>query len=256
MVVPLVGNVRHLIKRTWYGSRSNYIFGLFHFSEMGLLLHYIKKDELFIEVGANTGVYSLLASGVNGAQSIAIEPSPQVFDILNDNVRLNNIQNKTRTIKAAIGAKNTHVYINQGSSILDAYVSEKKETGESSPVKANMFSLDEICKNESPAFLLIDVICYAHEVLKGAKKVLSKPSLKIVLIRDVNLNIKNGFNPNVINEVMIGAGFSLYQYDPFSRKFQAEKFSAQGGYIYIRDMKHVLQRVSNAPVFTVSGKTF
>ena len=54
-----------------------------------------KKNDIVIDVGANTGYYSLRLSSLVGENGkvIAIEPDPQTFNSLTKNCELNNISN-------------------------------------------------------------------------------------------------------------------------------------------------------------------
>ena len=65
------------------GSNScesgTYYVGLVEFEQMSLILHYLRPKDLFYDVGANIGLYTLLSSGVTQAQSVCFEPSSQDF---------------------------------------------------------------------------------------------------------------------------------------------------------------------------------
>jgi hypothetical protein len=43
---------------------------------MSFVLHLLTDEDLFGDVRANVGVYCVLASGVRGAKSVAMEPVP------------------------------------------------------------------------------------------------------------------------------------------------------------------------------------
>jgi hypothetical protein len=55
---------------------GNLYAGLHEFSEMGFLLHLLRQNDLFVDVGANLGSYTVLASAVCQARNIAFEPVP------------------------------------------------------------------------------------------------------------------------------------------------------------------------------------
>jgi ribosomal protein L11 methylase PrmA len=57
----------------------------------GLWIKLCRESEVIIDIGANTGVYSLIAKTVNpGAKVFAFEPVERVFEKLQGNCRLNN----------------------------------------------------------------------------------------------------------------------------------------------------------------------
>jgi FkbM family methyltransferase len=63
--------------------------------EVGFLKRELKGGDVFIDVGANIGFYSLLASPLVGSdgQVVAIEADPEMFQILNENIELNDYKN-------------------------------------------------------------------------------------------------------------------------------------------------------------------
>ena len=66
----------------------------------------LKKNSLFIDVGANIGIYSIPAAMFHGQEVIAIEPEPSNYSILNSNIQINKIDNaKIRTVQLAISTK-------------------------------------------------------------------------------------------------------------------------------------------------------
>ena len=57
----------------------------------GIAAHALRSGDIFVDVGANIGYYTLLASNIVGAQGqvIAIEASPSVFQTLEQHVQIN-----------------------------------------------------------------------------------------------------------------------------------------------------------------------
>jgi FkbM family methyltransferase len=56
--------------------------------EMQIWQRWLEPGDVFVDVGANVGLYSLVAAGV-GAEVIAVEPAPDMADLLRANVGLN-----------------------------------------------------------------------------------------------------------------------------------------------------------------------
>jgi FkbM family methyltransferase len=76
------------------------IFGMWEPNLTAYLLAKKKVDGIFLDIGANIGYFSLLAARIF-SRVIAFEPSPSVYKILNDNVRINQCNNLT-AIQCAI----------------------------------------------------------------------------------------------------------------------------------------------------------
>ena len=58
---------------------------------MGFLLHVLRSEDLFVDVGANVGSYTILACSVVGARGISFEPVPSTYKRLVENMRLNHL---------------------------------------------------------------------------------------------------------------------------------------------------------------------
>src|SRR6185295_2090869 len=77
VVVPWVHGLRLGARRGMTGATGNIYAGLHEFHDMMLLLHFLRPGDIFLDMGANIGSYSLLAAGVAGATAHAFEPDPQ-----------------------------------------------------------------------------------------------------------------------------------------------------------------------------------
>src|SRR6188474_142534 len=79
----------------WYG---------YYEKELGdLLKKAIKPGDVFLDLGANIGYFSLLvAKNLPSVKVISFEPVLGLFQSMNDNISLNNIKNIT-TVNAAAG---------------------------------------------------------------------------------------------------------------------------------------------------------
>jgi FkbM family methyltransferase len=85
-----------------YGQARILHFGFYEPNISSLIESILKKGDVFIDIGANIGYHSLLASKLVGAEGsvIAIEASPSTFEILLSHIRENNATN-VRTINKA-----------------------------------------------------------------------------------------------------------------------------------------------------------
>jgi hypothetical protein len=92
-------DTRLLVCRGMVGATGNLYVGLQEFEEMAFMLHQLRPDDVFVDVGANVGAYTLLA-GTAGARCVAFEPVPATFRALRDNVRLNGLQTRVRVVRS------------------------------------------------------------------------------------------------------------------------------------------------------------
>ena len=73
VVIKWVNNSQLFISRKEMQLRLNVYYGLMEYEEMSFFTR-IKKNDLFIDVGSNVGSFTILASKVVGANTIAFEP--------------------------------------------------------------------------------------------------------------------------------------------------------------------------------------
>ena len=61
-----------IISKGMHGATGNLYCGLDEFEDMAFVLHFLREDDQFIDVGANIGSYTLLASNEVGSETISI----------------------------------------------------------------------------------------------------------------------------------------------------------------------------------------
>ena len=65
-LVPFVNETKLLATPGMTGVTGNIYCGLAEFDDMAFVLHMLRADDLFVDVGANVGAYALLAGGCPG----------------------------------------------------------------------------------------------------------------------------------------------------------------------------------------------
>jgi FkbM family methyltransferase len=143
-----------------------------------------KEGDIVIDIGAHIGLYTIISSkrvGANG-KVVAIEAHPGNFEMLNSNIKLNQLTNVI-PLNYAVHSKETKVklYLPSGESgftkyntIMPNWINAQEKFVE---VNANtldyLLQLNEI-RQEEVNWIKIDVEGAEFEVLKGATNVLSK----------------------------------------------------------------------------------
>lgn len=178
-----------------YASKSDDLIGRVMFwrgveywehDSVRLFCRLAKSARTVVDVGANTGVYSLLACAVNpDANVLAFEPVPRVYERLCQNVELNSFGSRCRIANSAVsdhvGAAKFHVPHNDlpCSSSLDT---DGFRNMEGTLIDVPVTTLDAACKDVGLIDLVkIDVEGFEDKVLMGMPKILeeSKPALII-----------------------------------------------------------------------------
>jgi FkbM family methyltransferase len=142
----------------------------------------IKNSDKFIDVGANIGYYSILASRniKNTSEIYSFEPVIETFNRLKENVKLNQIKNIT-LYNFALGDinKTDNIYLREElghNSIL-----HKEKIKDVKKQKIFIRRFDDIKKiRNNQIFLKIDVEGYELKVLSGMKKLLNDNQCTII----------------------------------------------------------------------------
>ncbi|SFD25089.1 methyltransferase, FkbM family [Algibacter lectus] len=209
------------------GLVGNIYYKLMDYEDSMFLIDSLKKDELFVDVGANLGHFSLLASGICKAKSIAIEPIKSTMDKLNRNIKLNNLTSYITLLNIGIGDKSETLSFTTNNTVMNSVSLEEN----SNTVKVEVKTLDQILKNENPVFIKIDVEGYEYKVLKGAHYTLSNPSLKYLLVEFNNSGSKFNFEDQAVFDLITKHNFIPALYEPRSKQitkvktFNRDKFN-------------------------------
>ena len=147
IAVPYINGSRMLMSRGMRGATENIYTGLSEFVDMSFLLHFLRAEDLFIDIGANVGAYTVLASAVAGAHCIALEPAPLTYGHLRDNVALNAIEGLVELRNVAVGDQNGFVAFTRSLDTLNHVV---REAGNDDVIEVKMETLDDIVGTRKP----------------------------------------------------------------------------------------------------------
>ena len=87
VVVEVAGTMLRV--PAWSTSAGLVLYtGLSEYHPMQFMLRYLRSGDLFVDVGANVGVYSSFACS-HGAEVVAFEPFPRALEEVRQNARLN-----------------------------------------------------------------------------------------------------------------------------------------------------------------------
>lgn len=234
------------------GATGNLYCGLMEFQDMGFLLHFLLPSDLFVDVGANVGVYTVLASGEVGATSISIEPVPSTFKVLEDNIALNKLDRLVTALNIGLGEQKGLLKFTRS---LDAE-NHVATPGETDTIDVPVDNLDHVLAGKVPLLLKIDVEGYETEVLKGAKSTLAKEGLQAIIIELNGSGNRYGYDERLIHQDLLAFGFVPCAYDPFRRKLSQVPTYGTHNTIYVRDMAIVEHRLKHARKVKVQNREF
>jgi FkbM family methyltransferase len=248
-----VGGAKFYVRTGETGLTPNIYTGLQELPEMGYLLHVLRPSDLFVDVGANAGSFTLLACAVVGAHGIAFEPIPQTYRRLVENCHLNHLDTRVRLFNCGIGeAEGSLTFTCDSGPTNHVYVeADNKESTVVSP----MTSLDLALRDESPALIKIDVEGYETSVLNGAKEILRKQTLHSVIAELNGSGRRYNFDEQPIIKMMMDLGFQSYAYDPLKRtltKLNGKNLKS-GNTLFVRDLGRVMENIKSSPAVLVNG---
>ncbi len=151
------------------------MLGTYDYNNMSLVKLILAGNGNFLDVGANIGPYSLIASEEAGVHVVALEPNPSAFAKLTRNIAWNKRPNVTTLNLGASDQTTTLRMTNHGSSAMNRIVNPSgdahlEETDQL--IEVPVRRLDQICEelNFIPTLIKIDVEGHEAEVLRGAPK--------------------------------------------------------------------------------------
>ncbi len=163
-----INGSKFIVRNGQMGLTGNIYAGLQEFPDMGFLLHFLRAEDLFVDVGAFAGSYTILACAVVGDRGIAFEPIPESYEQLVENMRLNFLDDKVECINQAVGAQDGNLVFTSN----DDRNKEKNHAlapGEkcNNSVTVEVTTLDTALRKVFPSLIKIDVEGFEIRVLGG-----------------------------------------------------------------------------------------
>lgn len=250
--VPFPNQTHLLISPRMKGAAHFISPGLCEFEEMAFVMHFLRPGDLFVDVGANVGAYTLLAAGVAGANSVAIEPSPSTFDYLTRNVRLNDLTLKVNVVNAALGRSEGRIRLTDGLGT-ENYVCPENAGWDS--VEVRVTTLDTLLRGSTPALIKMDVEGFETEVLAGAAETLAQPSLQALIVERAGNGARYGYDEAALHRQLQAQSFIPCAYRVAERSLFRLSPDAPGNIIYVRDVAKVESKLRASKPFVFRGAT-
>ena len=214
VVVPYMGSQ----VKIWTGEnigRKIFFLRDFEAQQLEVFRSLVSKDTVLFDVGANIGVYSLIA-GKQGAKVFSFEPSPEVIPYLEANMEINKYD--ITHVNEAVGDK-------QGT--ISFYVSTKENMGvgrimefgkrtdkEKPPVEVRMDTLDHyVEKFGMPTLIKMDIEGAEYFALKGGEGMLRSDSAPVMMVEFHPKEIKH-FGSSADELMKSIRSYGYHQYAP------------------------------------------
>jgi FkbM family methyltransferase len=145
-----------------------------------------QNSNLIIDVGANTGVFSLLACAANqNCCVVSFEPVPRIFDRLAHNIKLNGWENRCQVRSEAVSNITgcTKLHVPYGILPTSASLNIQGFRGLSGYLlDVPVVTLDKLClENGKVDLVKIDVEGFEDKVLEGMQRILARFAPTIII---------------------------------------------------------------------------
>jgi len=253
-VYNFINPVKFWARRGDAGIVANIYTGLFEYEEMSFVLHFLRPDDLFVDIGANVGEYTLLASGYAGAKSISIEPVSFTFEKLKKNIELNALQQSVTVLKVGLSSSPGVLHFSTNKGVMNHVVSERTANSESVAVN----TLDQVLEGLKANLIKIDVEGFEAEVLAGAVSTLQSPNLEAIIVELNSFGSSFNSSNEAVHQNLLKNGFRPAQYFPFDRKIQLlESYRRdQFNTLYVRNMETLQKRILRGKKIEIFGLSY
>lgn len=250
IVYDFVEGTRLIVTKGQTSMTGNIYTGMTSFEPMTFCMHYLRNEDVMVDIGANAGIFSVLC-GRAGAFVISIEPIPTTFKMLQDNIIINELNERSILMNIGLAEKKGELEFtnNLGATNRALYEGEEKQQ-QHLTVRVAVDTLDNIIEmvKYKPNLIKIDVEGFESFVIDGGIKTITDSGCNVVIMELNQNGRKFGFDDNEIHKKMISYGFEGYVYDPFTRTLEEINLNQRvcEDVIYIKNYKIAIERLQSA----------
>lgn len=142
--------------------------------DLEILRHLLKPGQVFLDCGANIGIWSLVAASIveNAGKVYAFEPNPKTFQRFSENIALGQLTRNIQSFCLAVGNENTTLPFKCNdqhniSQIVDESASDQV-------ISVPIVTIDSVLKETSVHGMKIDVEGFELEALKGSEAIIRR----------------------------------------------------------------------------------
>jgi FkbM family methyltransferase len=180
-----------------YGNPPDY-------PEMVAWRQVLQPGDLFLDIGANVGSYAIWAAEM-GAEVIALEPAPDTYGLLLENVALNGYP--VRAIQAAAGARAGVARFTSGRDSVNRF--DQQGSG-----LTDVVTIDSLIGERAVAGMKVDVEGFEIQVLQGCERALSEGRIRLLQLEWNTASLAAvGSDRSLVADYLARYGYTLYRPD-------------------------------------------
>ncbi len=182
---------------------------------------------VLLDLGAHFGLFSLAALRYGGkaATAIAVDPSPAAARMLAVQARLNEVVERLRIVRAAVGARDGELaLVDAGVASAGYFVPPEPGHARRERTTVPALTIDTIVRQAGahPTHIKVDVEGFEADALRGATTALAGPRAPILFIELHNAIVaQSGRDPAETLEILGSLGYSVFGLDGAPIRFAA-----------------------------------
>ena len=250
-VVPFVNDSVLVAEPGMGGATGNVYVGIHEFADMAFLLHHARKGELFVDIGANVGSYTVLAGAALGCRVISVEPVRATYDSLVRNIRVNGIAGLVDARNIGVGKAPGTLRFTADLDCVNHVLAEG-ETADA--IEVPVLTIDDLIRGDVASVLKIDVEGFETPALQGATNALRDGRIRALIMETNGSGNRYGFDEDALVAQLIAFGYEPCAYDPLTRSLtHLPERGHVGNLIMVRDFADASRRVKDASAFRAVG---
>jgi FkbM family methyltransferase len=196
-------------------SAALYFNSMPDFREMSFIKKYLRPGDTFLDVGANVGVYTLLAASLVGPDGTvhAFEPGSKALGYLYENISLNKLSNVHVHELALSDRAGDAQLVAGGDDCVASLVAEAGDTPASGATKITCVTLDDYLRDATFAMAKLDIEGAEPMALRGAVQHLQRGNPPVLQIEMDGYSKKYGVETHDFVAELAGLGYDVGMYD-------------------------------------------
>lgn len=212
-----------------YAAAAVLYCGLYDYDEMNFLLRYLRPEDSFLDIGANVGVYTLLAATkIHSGTIYSIEALPKNYDRLQENLALNQLT-QVKTYPIAVSDRTGTIELNLADTDSMSFVTQ---TATENTISVPTDTLENLILGQA-----IDYLTLAKIDIEGAELLAFKGAASLldqhrppVWILEINQAVEHfGHTQQDVVNLLHHYGYHLYHYSADRNQISSITLEQQQG---------------------------
>lgn len=213
--IPYHGLTLRCHRDSHSASAAMYFNGLPDFREMSFIKRYLRPGDTFLDVGANIGVYTLLAANIVSPSGVvhAFEPGTLALSHLRENIAINRLEN-VRVHELALSDRQGEAKLAFGGDDCVASLVPESDDASSSDAKTiKCATLDGCLPDRHIAMAKLDIEGAEPMALRGAVQHLARGNPPVLQIEMDGYSKKYGVQTHEFIAWLAEHGYNVGIYD-------------------------------------------